>query len=89
MKSNEDIPYSEEVFDGYVIRTFSKNLDESTLKWHTDDEDREVIPLNENDWKFQYDNKLPQPLDKKIFIREGQYHRVIKGTTDLIVKIIK
>ena len=70
-------------------RTFSKDVDSEELKWHRDEEDRIVVPLNQNYWQFQRDNCLPEPLDKEVEIKRGEWHRVIKGTTDLEVKIIK
>lgn len=87
--SVEKLPFDEEKFKGYVIRSFSKDIASEELKWHTDGEDRTIIPLNENDWKIQLDNELPKPFKGVIFIPEGKYHRVIKGNTDLKVKIIK
>jgi hypothetical protein len=70
-------------------RIFSKDVDSEELKWHRDEEDRIVVPLNQNDWQFQRDNCLPEPLNKEVEIKRGEWHRVIKGTTDLEVKIIK
>ena len=43
---------------------------------------------NETDWKFQYDNNNPESL-KRLFIRKGVYHRLIKGTGELKLKVIK
>lgn len=71
------------------VRTFSKDIDSHELKWHRDEEDRVVTPLNQNDWMFQRDNSLPEPLDREIKIAKGEWHRVIKGTTDLKVRIQK
>lgn len=73
-----------------VVRTFSENIDPSELVWHRDREDRVVTVMNENgtDWLVQLDNELPQPLTS-IFIPKGVYHRTIKGTGDLILKIEK
>lgn len=83
-------PYHEDnISKSVVIRTFSVNIDEMELKWHWDEENRLVEPLNENDWQFQFDNELPVMINKQIYIPAGVMHRVIKGTTDLIVKIIK
>jgi hypothetical protein len=87
--SVDKLPFDEEKFKGYVIRSFSKDIASEELKWHTDGEDRTIIPLNENDWMIQLDNELPKPFKGKIFIPEGKYHRVIKGTTDLHIKVIK
>ena len=85
----EKLPFKQKETDTGVIRTFSKDLPESSLKWHFDGEDRTVTPLNENDWMFQFDNEFPIPMNREIFIPKGVYHRVIKGTTDLIIKILK
>lgn len=73
--------------DGSFDRTFKPNVDFDDLQWHFDEEDRIVKPLNENDWKIQFDNQLPVPLNQEVFIPKGVYHRVIKGTTDLNVNI--
>jgi hypothetical protein len=84
------MPYTEEHFsESVVVRTFSVNIEESQLQWHWDEEDRLVEPLNENDWKFQFDNELPIEINRQIYIPRGVMHRVIKGTTDLVVKITK
>lgn len=72
-----------------MIRIFPPDVEIDDLKWHRDHEDRIVIPLNDNDWFYQEDNKLPQPLNEKIFIPTGLWHRVIKGTTKLVVMIEK
>ena len=83
-------PFREDVIsESVVIRTFTPDISESELKWHWDREDRKIEPLNENDWKFQYDNCLPFEINKEIYVHAGDFHRVIKGTTNLIVKITK
>jgi hypothetical protein len=80
-------PYSEENLRSLRIRTFSSDIPEIDLKWHWDEENRLVKPLNDNDWFFQFDNELPFKIDRPIRIEAGTIHRVIKGTTDLIVSI--
>ncbi len=70
------------------IRIFSKDTTEDELVWHRDYEDRIIEPLNDTDWKFQYDNNNPESL-KRLFIRKGVYHRLIKGTGELKLKVIK
>lgn len=83
-------PYTEtQIEESVVIRTFSVNTDWSEFKWHWDEEDRIVEPLNENDWQFQFDNELPEKIYTVIKIPAGKIHRVIPGTTDLVVKITK
>ena len=71
------------------IREFSSNVDELDLVWHQDKEDREIEVLEGKGWKVQLDNKLPLELVKgdRIFINEGDVHRIHKGTTDLKIKI--
>ena len=85
-------PYIEEILnENLSIRQFDNSIDEQELVWHRDREDRIIIPLQENDWKIQLDNQLPINLNPNnpIFIESGQYHRVIKGSEDLIVKVFK
>jgi hypothetical protein len=86
-----NLPFRENMTDGYNVRTFSSTLDEDELKWHFDEEDRIVVCEHETDWQIQIDNKLPTRIekDKKYFIPEGEYHRIIKGNGDLIVKVKK
>jgi hypothetical protein len=38
---------------------------------------------------FQLDNQLPEKITKTTFIPAGEWHRIIKGTGDLSVKIVK
>jgi len=84
------LPFSERHSGGLsYIRTFSKDVESHELKWHRDKEDRTVTPINENDWYFQRDNSLPEPIDKTIKIKANEWHRVIKGTTDLTIKVVK
>jgi hypothetical protein len=82
------LPFKQEkINDKEVIRIFSQDTDDEEFKWHRDAEDRIVEILETTDWKFQFDNKLPQKLEGTITIPKGVYHRVIKGTNDLKVKI--
>ena len=71
-------PYTDE----NTTRTFSKDVDEMSLIWHTDKEDRTVTVLEGIGWQFQRDNELPQKLvsnETVIRIKAGEYHRIIKG----------
>lgn len=72
-----------------VVRTFGEAIDPIELKWHRDDEDRTVVAVNNSDWQIQLENRLPISLDVPIFIERGEWHRLIKGTGELKVKIIK
>jgi hypothetical protein len=80
-------PYSQIEENGTIIRTFSQDIPEQELVWHRDERDREITILEETDWQFQFDNELPQTLKDTIFIPKDTYHRVIKGTNKLIVRI--
>jgi hypothetical protein len=83
-------PYRDlEVIDEYIIREFDENIDPIHLLWHRDDEDRTVEILGETDWKLQLDNSLPTSLNESIFIKRHEWHRVIKGTGTLKLKIYK
>ncbi len=77
-----------EISDG-VIRIFDQTIDPIELKWHRDDEDRMIVPLELTDWKIQLEDRLPQDFTSGVFISRGEWHRVIKGTGSLKVKIVK
>lgn len=81
-------PYSETKENGYIIREFSSSTSSFEFVWHRDKEDRIVEALHDTDWKFQLDNEPPKILSKnKLFIPKETYHRLIKGTGNLKVKI--
>lgn len=83
-------PFKEEQVEETVyVRTFSSETPESELKWHWDEEDRIVEAIEPTDWKFQFDNQLPIPFDKPIRVDAGDFHRVIKGSGNLVVKVTK
>jgi hypothetical protein len=83
-------PYTENKEGDYTVRKFSKNTSTFEFVWHRDKEDRYVQTTHQTDWAFQLDNKIPQRLsEKKLFIPKETYHRLIKGTGDLEVKIYK
>ena len=83
-------PYSEKKEEGYTIREFSQDTPSFEFVWHRDKEDRIVEATHDTDWQFQLDNDIPRTLEKnKLFIPKETYHRLIKGTGDLIVKIKK
>ena len=83
-------PYKDlEVTDLYIIREFSEDIDPIELLWHRDNEDRTIEIIGKTDWKFQLEDNLPTSINKPIFIPRGMYHRVIKGTGILTIKIFK
>ena len=81
-------PYSEKKENGYTIREFSHDTPSFEFVWHRDKDDRWVECTHDTDWLFQLDNDIPRRLAKdKLFIPKETYHRLIKGTGDLVVKI--
>jgi hypothetical protein len=83
------LPFSEKKLENTFIRTFSADLDSNELKWHKDLEDRIVSPISATDWLFQRENELPTPINQEIKIKANEWHRIIKGSGDLVVKVIK
>lgn len=83
------LPFQEtKLSDNTFIRVFSQDTDSGEYMWHRDREDRIVESIVDTDWMIQIDNELPKVIDK-VFIPMGVYHRVIKGTGDLKIKLIK
>ena len=84
-------PYTEIQQNNTIIRTFPFDLNEEELVWHRDHNDRNVKVLTGKGWKVQMDNQLPKEIKRgdTFFIPKETYHRIIKGTTDLVVKIIE
>jgi hypothetical protein len=84
------LPFKEEkISENIFIRTFYQNVDSGELHWHRDYENRIIESIGETDWKFQFDNELPINIKGEIFIPRGVYHRIIKGTGDLKIKLQK
>lgn len=84
------LPFKEEKIENNLfIRDFSQDTDSGDLHWHRDVEDRIIESIGETDWLFQLDNELPEKIKGKIFIPKETYHRIIKGTGDLKIKLIK
>jgi quercetin dioxygenase-like cupin family protein len=89
-KSDDEKPYSENmVSEGVKFRTFDVDVDTDELKWHRDRQDRLVEVIEGENWGLQFDNELPINLvsGQSYIIPEGMYHRVIKGDSELKVKI--
>lgn len=89
---NKDLPFKEQNIRPQIFqRTFSREVDESDLKWHTDEEDRKIDVIKSKGWKIQLDNELPQNLHegKQYFVPKGIYHRIIKGEGDLVLEVEK
>ena len=84
------LPFQEtKISDNTFVREFSQDTDSGEFMWHRDREDRIIESLNNTDWMVQIDNELPKKIEGEVFIPMGTYHRLIKGTGDLKVKVIK
>lgn len=86
---DQTLPFVQAEGDGYVIRSFDPEAPAHLYKWHFDEADRVVTPLNLNDWRFQFDNEMPQPFNETVFIEAGKIHRLIPGNSPLNVKIVE
>jgi len=87
-----DFPFIEEqIKENIFLREFKEEIDSGELKWHMDKEDRQVKVIKSNGWKLQLDNQLPIYLEegKTYFIEKYSFHRVIKGSGNLVVEIEK
>lgn len=83
------LPFQQKRKEGLLVREFSKDVDSSELVWHRDRRDRHVRVRSGVGWQLQVENKLPKPLvpGKTYFIPKNMYHRVIKGSKNLVVEI--
>ena len=84
------LPFQEnKISDNKFIRVFSQDTDSGEYMWHRDFEDRIIESIGETDWLIQIDNQLPKQIKGEVFIPMGAYHRLIKGTEDLKIKLKK
>lgn len=83
-------PYKEKkISENTFIREFKQETDSSEYIWHRDKEDRVIESIGDTDWLIQMDNELPKRIEGRVFIPKEKYHRVIKGTGDLKIKLTK
>ena len=83
-------PYLDIETDGNLVtRKFGAEIDPVELMWHRDDEARTVEAVNLTDWQIQLEDRLPFALDHAININRHEWHRLIKGSGELILKITK
>jgi hypothetical protein len=89
-KYSVGFPFSHEnVSKDTFIRKFSKNVSKDELVWHRDKEDREIEIISGEGWSFQRENSLPIKLSigDKVLIKKNEWHRIIKGSEDLVLLI--
>jgi hypothetical protein len=84
-----EFPFNQKILGEKIVRTFSPDVDSQELVWHQDLMDRVVTIIEAGDWFFQREDELPIKLmnEQVLFIPKKSWHRVIKGTTELIVEI--
>lgn len=84
------LPFTEYEIEGNtILREFNKETDSEELSWHRDQEDRIISSISESDWMFQLENCIPIRITESIYVPAGTWHRLIKGSGDLTLKIIK
>ena len=84
------MPFQEtKISDNVFIREFNQNTDSEEFVWHRDRESRVIESIGDTDWGIQLDNQLPMKIEGEVFIPMGVYHRLIKGTGDLKIKLTK
>jgi hypothetical protein len=83
------IPYTQQINNGKILRTFTPDVESNELKWHQDLKDRKVTVIQDGGWSFQLEDSLPNKLRvaEQFWISKFVWHRVIKGHGDLIVEI--
>jgi hypothetical protein len=87
-----NLPFKQtQIAENKFIRVFQANVPDDELKWHWDGEDRIIKICNPTNWKLQIDNEFPFTLEANQIhhIKQGVWHRLIKGTTELIVEVTK
>tara|TARA_B100000214_G_C23823786_1_gene560932 strand:- start:197 stop:514 length:318 start_codon:yes stop_codon:yes gene_type:complete len=83
-------PYKEKKLeDGSTLRVFRESVKSQRLVWHRDRQNRVVEVICGNGWKFQRDGSVPIQIGPgSLFeVNANEWHRIIKGKDDLIVKI--
>jgi hypothetical protein len=84
------LPFKEtKISDNTFIREFSQDTESGEFMWHRDRESRIIESIGNTNWGIQLDNQLPIKIEGEVFIPMGVYHRLIKGTGDLKLKLKK
>jgi hypothetical protein len=88
--SSGDMPYSDCChYNNSFIRVFDQNTANEEYVWHRDRADRLVEVISGEGWMFQHDNNVPFEMQRgmTINIEAYSYHRILKGNTDLVLRI--
>ena len=87
-----DKPYKEKIVnENTLLRLFPSDVNNIDLKWHRDRQNRIIEVIHSNGWLFQRDDSVPTLLSTGdiLEVNANEWHRIIKGSGDLIVKIIE
>jgi len=82
-------PYCDDARAGFFIRQFDENVEQDELVWHRDHNNRRIDVLEGEGWQFQFDNHLPFEIvaGDRFTIKANEYHRLIKGSSKLKLRI--
>jgi len=83
-------PYKEKIIDDNSrIRVFKEATSSAHLVWHRDQQDRIVEVIYGDGWMIQRDDSIPVQMNAGTLfeINANEWHRVIKGSSDLVLKI--
>ena len=86
-----EVTFGKPYIDDGNIRTFDVTKPSEDYVWHRDKEDRIIEVLSGEGWQLQFQNCLPFLLKEgmKFEIPEGEFHRLLKGYNNLVIRIIK
>ena len=84
-----NFPFKQKKSGNKLIREFSKDSNPDELTWHRDHSNRVVKVIEGSGWLLQIDNQVPALMEmgKQYRIPKNTYHRVIKGSTNLVLEI--
>lgn len=82
-------PYSDTELSGRIMRTFRFDVESEEMQWHRDARDRCVTVVSGEGWLIQINDRLPAAMatGSTFSIPHDVWHRVHRGTTDLVILI--
>mgnify|MGYP001455219385 CR=1 FL=1 len=91
------LPFEESIIEEteeYIVvqRSFDKSLSREELVWHRDKEDRELCLIEGEGWYLQFDNELPNLMQKNVSykIPKATWHRITNtNETKLLISVKK
>jgi hypothetical protein len=82
-------PFRQARVGNLLLREFKESIDSADLIWHRDESDRVIKVIKGEGWQLQLEDSLPIPLSEGtvVYIPAGEYHRVIRGNSNLYILI--